>query len=205
MSVTSPFSSSPSDASPRSMGNPKAPVIGLGSPVIPDVLAIPMGKYHPSNYRSPATTTAGTPTSTPRHNPLPPTNLELPTGRPKRSKNIRPGHARQDSDVQRALLEYQRTMMAQAQLGSTSTTAGNAKLGSTEPISPKLLPAGSPGPITPFELEGEDGGYIVAGNRSRPRGNSLIGNGLEKEREMRALKAQAKLMKDAERSPRSRA
>jgi hypothetical protein len=58
-----------------------------------------------------------------------------------------------------------------------------------KPISPRLLPAGSPGPITPFELEGEDDGYIVAGGRAR--GNSLIGNGLDKERERQARRVHA--------------
>lgn len=43
-----------------------------------------------------------------------------------------------------------------------------------EPISPRLLPAGSPGPITPFELEDLDGandgdGYIAAGHRIRTK------------------------------------
>jgi hypothetical protein len=47
------------------------------------------------------------------------------------------------------------------------TLAGGGK--KKEPNSPRLLPAGSPGPITPFELEMEDSeeGYIVAGHRAR--------------------------------------
>jgi hypothetical protein len=47
-----------------------------------------------------------------------------------------------------------------------------------EPTSPRLTPAGSPGPITPFELEELDAvdGYLVAGTRAR--GNSLITRGL---------------------------
>jgi hypothetical protein len=68
-------------------------------------------------------------------------------------------------------------MIAQARLASDSKVA--ASKGTPEPISPRLLPAGSPGPITPFELE-ESAGYMVAGARN---GESLIGGGLERERE----------------------
>lgn len=32
----------------------------------------------------------------------------------------------------------------------------------TKPTSPRLLPLGSPGPVTPLELEGADG-YLTAG------------------------------------------
>lgn len=49
-----------------------------------------------------------------------------------------------------------------------------------EPVSPRLLPTGSPGPITPLELEMDgDEGYLVAGTRAR--GGSLISAGLEAE------------------------
>ena len=33
------------------------------------------------------------------------------------------------------------------------------------PTSPRLIPLGSPGPVTPFELETE-GGYLIAGVRA---------------------------------------
>jgi hypothetical protein len=58
-------------------------------------------------------------------------------------------------------------MIAQARLSAQSslgTVAGQKK----EPNSPRLLPAGSPGPITPLELEMDgDEGYIIAGHRAR--------------------------------------
>ena len=54
--------------------------------------------------------------------------------------------------------------------------------GGSKPISPRLLPLGSPGPITPFELEeSSETGYVVAGAMART--NSLIGGGLESERD----------------------
>lgn len=51
-----------------------------------------------------------------------------------------------------------------------------------EPTSPRLQPAGSPGPITPFELEDIDNeGYIAAGNRARK--NNHAARGFERDRQ----------------------
>lgn len=82
--------------------------------------------------------------------------------------------------MKRKLQQYQRDMIAQARF-ATSHTKHGLQLQMPKPLSPKLMPAGSPGPITPFELEQESAGYLTRG--SRPRSNSLIGNGLEKEKE----------------------
>jgi hypothetical protein len=62
-------------------------------------------------------------------------------------------------------------MIAQARMSAQSSMTGVAlgePIKKKEPLSPRLLPAGSPGPITPLELEmdGEDG-YLVAGLRAR--------------------------------------
>jgi hypothetical protein len=74
-------------------------------------------------------------------------------------------------------------MIAQARHGARSSAAGKT-LRVSKPKSPQLMPAGSPGPITPFELEeSADEGYIAAGMRAR--GNSLVGDGLERERDGR--------------------
>lgn len=129
------------------------------SPTIPETLRIPMGKYHPSNYKSPVQSEVSTPSSTPRA-PLPPTNLSIPTTSSKRGSKERSGHERKSSDMTRKLHEYQRNMLAQAR--SAAPTMNVARI-SREPISPRLQPLGSPGPITPFELEEADG-YIVAGS-----------------------------------------
>lgn len=69
-------------------------------------------------------------------------------------------------------------MALQAGLGSVRA-GGNTKIGIDTPSSPLLVPTGSPGPITPFELE-ESEGYLVAGNRRRP---SLIDQELVRQRE----------------------
>lgn len=81
--------------------------------------------------------------------------------------------------MKRKLQQYQRDMIAQAR--SAASTSIAATMGSIrkEPNSPRLQPAGSPGPITPFELEElENEGYIAAGYRARS--NSLIAQGLQR-------------------------
>ena len=133
---------------------------------------MPLGKYHPANYKAPA---KPAPTSAPS---LPLTNLSLPPSVPERKKK-RPGHERHGSDVKRKLQEYQLGQMKQAQI---LAQAHGGSGGGSKPISPRLLPLGSPGPITPFELEDSaDTGYVVAGARART--NSLITQSLGQERD----------------------
>ncbi|KAL2062129.1 hypothetical protein VTL71DRAFT_6395 [Oculimacula yallundae] len=135
---------------------------GQFSPPIPETLRIPMGKYHPSNYKSPVSTGSSTPTSTPRA-PLPPNNLSIPSMPNKRGSNDRPGHERKSSDTKRKLQEYQRNMIAQARSAAPVAVKDGSVSRAPKPTSPRLQPLGSPGPITPFELEEADG-YIVAGS-----------------------------------------
>jgi hypothetical protein len=59
------------------------------------------------------------------------------------------------SDAQRALHLYQREVISRSQSGTIT---------SSKPISPRLDPLGSPGPVTPLMLE-EQGGYMIAGMR----------------------------------------
>ncbi|PBP16088.1 hypothetical protein BUE80_DR013208 [Diplocarpon rosae] len=153
------------------------------SPAVPDTLRIPRGKYHPSNYKSPAAPGVATPPSHPRAaRPL--THLALPlsaaaaaAANPRRDRPDRPQHDRKSSEVQRKLQQYQRDMIAQARDAASSTRAKNRE---RAPISPRLLPLGSPGPITPFELEEADG-YLVAGSRETRK---------EHERQMQMLLSQ---------------
>lgn len=121
-----------------------------------------MGKYHPSNYKIVSPSLSPAPTSA----PIQPTALEIPQSK----TNKRPNHERRTSDVKRKLQQYQRDMIVQARMASSSQG------GRVKPDSPKLVPLGSPGPITPFELE-ESAGYLVAGAR-------VGGLGVEKEREV---------------------
>jgi hypothetical protein len=193
MSGATSLATSPAELSHKMPSHILTPdLLGPLSPTIPEPLLKPMGKYHPSNYKSPASTSVSTPTSNPSSTNramLPPTNLVIPpslqTKRQKKSQSQqRSGHERKSSDVTRKLQQYQREMIAQARMSAQSSLAGVTLASGgkkKEPISPRLLPTGSPGPITPFELEMEDSkeGYMVAGHRAR--GGSVGVDGEKKE------------------------
>jgi len=73
---------------------------------------------------------------------------------------------RQYNEAQRALLSYQREFyaqqatVAQANAIHKRQSSGNS---THNPVSPRLVPAtGSPGPMTPLELEAD--GYLTAGS-----------------------------------------
>lgn len=174
MSGTNSLAASPAGSPPKMPSHILTPnLLGPLSPSIPEPLLKPMGKYHPSNYKSPVNTTVSTPTSSSSRAMLPPTNLSIPPtlNTKRQNKSQRPGHERKSSDVTRKIQQYQRDMIAQAHMSAQSSMAGVAlgeRSKKKEPVSPRLLPAGSPGPITPLELEmdGEDG-YLVAGHRAR--------------------------------------
>lgn len=104
---------------------------------------------------------------------------------PTRSTDV----SRHDSEVKRRLQQYQRDMIAQARLAANQVLGGASKTsqippasvtlngvplrnlqhfgasGIHKPVSPRLLPLGSPGPVTPMDLEGGDGGYLDRGSR----------------------------------------
>lgn len=166
MSASSSLMSSPaSETTPKGLPGLASPAFGPLSPSIPEPLVKPMGKYHPANYKSPANSQVSTPTSAPRS--LPPTNLSIPASTKRRTKD-RPSHGRKNSDMTRKLHQYQKDMIAQARSAASISIASTMDGMKKEPNSPRLQPAGSPGPITPFELEDIDNeGYIAAGHRAR--------------------------------------
>lgn len=55
--------------------------------------------------------------------------------------------------IKKKLLQYQQDMREQAAM------AARLQIPVRQPRSPKLLPLGSPGPVTPWELDGEANGY----------------------------------------------
>jgi len=61
------------------------------------------------------------------------------------------------SDAQKQLFAYQREVVSAARAQSPGS--------GEKPVSPRLAPLGSPGPVTPLELEGEEG-YLFAGART---------------------------------------
>ncbi|KAK2771306.1 hypothetical protein CKAH01_14366 [Colletotrichum kahawae] len=142
-----------------------------------------MGKYYPSNYESRGSQdpTRVCPSAPPTRTSSTRSEGHVPTREGFRS-------SRQDSEVRRKLQQYQRDMIAQARLAASEVLVGAASqsdaassstvtlngvpltnlhhigtTGSHKPISPRLLPLGSPGPVTPMNLEGEDVGYLDRG------------------------------------------
>jgi hypothetical protein len=142
----------------------------------PEHLTMPKGKYHPANYKSPVK-------AAPKSARTPPlTNIYLPPSVPDRKKR-RPGHESQGSDVKRKLQEYQMAQARNAQRLAKLHSGTKLPGSLPEPDSPRLTPMGSPGPITPFELEESlEAGYVVAGaNRGLRANTGLIGHGLARD------------------------
>lgn len=157
--------------SPSSGTTTRGPPSLVGSPfTLPDTLVIPKGKYYPSNY---------TPSPTSPVSRVPPSilnggTLHLPP-KNQRQKSTESNHQRRSSDIKRKLQKYQKDMIEQARMVHGSVTSPNVSSApGSKPISPRLLPLGSPGPITPFELE-ESSGYLIAGQM---RSGGLIEPGL---------------------------
>lgn len=145
---------------------------------------MPVGKYYPSNYESRNPTP--NPPQTKSQHLRPPTSA--PAGVSVKSDTQVPkfrsesSHARSDSEAKRRLQQYQRDMVAQATLAArqlmgkrgghkmvTSSihgmSVGNISLNKSmgqKPTSPRLLPLGSPGPVTPMDLEAGDS-YLTLG------------------------------------------
>ncbi|GAB7350424.1 hypothetical protein MBLNU459_g1035t1 [Dothideomycetes sp. NU459] len=94
-------------------------------------------RFHPANFPSQHSSLTNTPATGP-NSPQPPTS-------PMAQQKLY-------SEAQKQLYLYQRETIAAA--GRSSARE--------RPVSPRLDPLGSPGPVTPFELEGQEG-YLHAG------------------------------------------
>lgn len=144
---------------------------------------LPVGKYYPSNYEQRQKQSHhSSSSSTRRPSAVGPSSVKSDTVVPQINRADPRG--RPDSEAKMRLLQYQRDMVTQAQLakqrledGGSSISPGAAghhsaklpKMGSSRgPISPRLQPLGSPGPVTPLALEGTDG-YLSARSRVSPR------------------------------------
>lgn len=102
-------------------------------------------RFHPANFPSAHNSTQSTPDGTSS------TSSPQPPMSPR-------SHQRMYNDVQKQLYFNQRETLS-ARVTSPSQAG--------KPVSPRLHPLGSPGPVTPLELEGK-GGYLVGGARSSP-------------------------------------
>ncbi|KAI5867711.1 hypothetical protein GGS23DRAFT_190722 [Durotheca rogersii] len=136
--------------------------------------SLPMGKYYPTNYIKRKEEKRS------RKQGRPPTsNFAAPTGSKSESQiltardasTIPLGPSRNESEAKRRLQQYQRDMIAQASLAlnggnvSAATLSSLRAIGFTSvsgPGKPRLAPLGSPGPVTPMELEGPGDGYLGA-------------------------------------------
>jgi hypothetical protein len=115
-----------------------------------------MGKYHPSNYKGPSAVTSPTENLT-----APPAagNPAVITTTMGMQAMLPPTASL--NDIKRKLQQYQRDMVEQAALAARLSVPGR------EPLSPRLCPLGSPGPVTPWELEESDGGYLGKGKSEK--------------------------------------
>jgi hypothetical protein len=106
-------------------------------------MTIPLGKYHPSNFKNKD-----------KEKPI------LPPLSAASSSTTNQQHRHPSSSVRKKLKQYQRDIVEQAAIAGGMPIPGVPK-----PLSPRLKPLGSPGvgPMTPMELEGEAAGYLVAG------------------------------------------
>lgn len=106
------------------------------------------------------------PLTFPKLPPLHPANFESRTSSPRNTSHSgTAAHNRQTSDAQRTLQRYQRDIV----LSATRTALVNTKKSPlARPSSPRLDPLGSPGPVTPLLLGGQDD-YFLAGSGAASR------------------------------------
>ncbi|KAI0105754.1 hypothetical protein GGR51DRAFT_548982 [Nemania sp. FL0031] len=129
---------------------------------------LPMGKYYPSNYERRKDEKKGRHRSrTSDPTTASSSKSEVPVPHINQPSNT--GHSRNESEAKRLLQQYQRDMIAQATIALNRGNPSQAALGPIRslgftniinPSKPRLAPLGSPGPVTPMELEGSAGGYL---------------------------------------------
>ncbi|KAF2970493.1 hypothetical protein GQX73_g3066 [Xylaria multiplex] len=133
---------------------------------------LPMGKYYPTNYEK----RKGEKRKKSKNHhrpaisePTVSTSIKSEPQVPVINQPSTIGHSRNESEAKRRLQQYQRDMIAQATIALNRGNTNEAALGSIRslgfgnimnPSKPRLAPLGSPGPVTPMELEGPDTGYL---------------------------------------------
>lgn len=191
-------SSSPQHAPPSKQTTVSASLDARISSYMPsglyDDVALPMGKYYPSNWESRHGKSAQ---SRPSVMAQPAASVMRSEPQVPKFQGDQTQHHRPVSDVKRRLLQYQRDMVAQAAnaLIASTGSAGSATasypsgvplpkgqlaatfLRSHKPPSPRLEPVGSPGPVTPMSLEADS--YLSLGPSSVGGGMDAGFPGLE--------------------------
>ncbi|KFA63343.1 hypothetical protein S40285_01844 [Stachybotrys chlorohalonatus IBT 40285] len=133
---------------------------------------LPMGKYYPSNYEQ---RTRTQPPPKPNLSETFPSSTSSP--KPEEPSSRRSPEKLTEAEVRRRMQQYQRDMVAQTSfaLGMSARTGGKPGLSlkglpirdlryltsaTSNPLAPKLAPLGSPGPVTPMELESSASNYL---------------------------------------------
>ncbi|KAF5978702.1 hypothetical protein FCOIX_5698 [Fusarium coicis] len=147
------------------MSHSNTPVASYLAPGFHDQ-PVPMGKYYPSNYeRKYGAQSVRPPLSG---------SVSSNVGSDSSAIPHASGQAKLDSELRRKLLQYKRDMVTQTSMAANEFIGSSAKSGDKpglslndlpfrdcrfatpgyqKPLSPRLLPISSPGPITPMELE----------------------------------------------------
>jgi hypothetical protein len=161
------------------MANTSTPVSSYIAPGFHDA-PLPVGKYYPSNYEQEH------PQSASDHlRPAPVTHVAPLTVKSDANvPRVRADLSQSDNpqvEMRRKMQQYQRDMIAQATMvlgTSAKSTTGISLNGlpikdiwlsgsaSQKPRSPRLDPLGSPGPVTPMDLESCGSSYIDTGVKS---------------------------------------
>lgn len=130
---------------------------------------LPMGKYYPSNYERRKDEKKGKKRRPVTSAPTMSSSAKSESQVPAVNQTSSMGHSRSESEAKARLQQYQRDMIAQASIALGRGNPNEATLGSIrqygfnhviKPSKPRLVPLGSPGPVTPMELEGTDVGYL---------------------------------------------
>ncbi|PHH75829.1 hypothetical protein CDD82_4272 [Ophiocordyceps australis] len=138
---------------------------------------VPMGKYYPSNYEQHQRKNVSRRIRPPMGDGLS-TSLKSDSQVPKQRLERSQAEA-SEADTRRKIQQYQRDMITQAAmaLGGSSRMVTKSGAGVSlsglpvkdvwftgaamhKPASPRLDPLGSPGPVTPMDLESGPGGYL---------------------------------------------
>lgn len=137
---------------------------------------VPMGKYYPSNYES---------RNGAQSNLRPPLSGSVSSNVGSDSSAIPNASSlsKPDTELRRKLLQYQRDMVTQTSMAANELISSSAKSGGKpglslndlpfrdsrfatpgyqKPISPRLVPIGSPGPVTPISLENVGAGDYMS-------------------------------------------
>lgn len=116
---------------------------------------LPVGKYYPTNYEQ----RAGSQLQQQHASYVSESNVSYSRSHDPTSTKV------PNSDSHSRMKQYQRDMVAQTAMALSGTAKGAASLEARlttprKPIAPRLIPLGSPGPVTPMELEASQESYL---------------------------------------------